>query len=118
LPSPHAVSARARPRGRRQPPFISHTAARHTARVTAPRVSAALRRPAAVLPPEDPGAPPDAAARRAPPAAAALHPNPNLFTVNCLTEWSWDGGSAWGEDRDNWSASAATRFFRGDRGAP
>jgi len=30
--------------------------------------------------------------------------NPNLYTVNCLTEWSFDGISAYGEDHDNWSA--------------
>ncbi len=42
-----------------------------------------------------------------------LHLNPNLFTWNCLTEWSWgDGIEAYGEDHDNWSAAAATRFFR------
>jgi hypothetical protein len=41
-----------------------------------------------------------------------VHLNPNLFTWNCLTEWTWDGGRGWGEDHDNWSASAATRFFR------
>lgn len=41
-----------------------------------------------------------------------LHLNPNLFTWNCLTEWTWDGGRGWGEDHDNWSAPAATRFFR------
>lgn len=41
-----------------------------------------------------------------------VHLNPNLFTWNCLTQWRWDGGEGWGEDHDNWSASAATRFFR------
>jgi len=45
-----------------------------------------------------------------------VHLNPNLFTWNCLTEWTWDGGRGWGEDHDNWSASAATRFFRKLRG--
>lgn len=40
-----------------------------------------------------------------------LHLNPNLFTWNCLTEWTWDGGRAWGEDHDNWSAAGARRFF-------
>ena len=42
----------------------------------------------------------------------AVHLNPNLFTWNCLTRWSWDGHEGYGEDHDNWSASAATRFFR------
>jgi hypothetical protein len=41
-----------------------------------------------------------------------LHLNPNLFTVNCLTEWRWGGVVAYGEDHDNWSAPAARRFFR------
>lgn len=42
-----------------------------------------------------------------------LHLNPNLFTWNCLTEWRWgEGRCGWGEDHDNWSAVAATRFFR------
>jgi hypothetical protein len=40
-----------------------------------------------------------------------LHLNPNLFTWNCLTEWTWEGGTAFGEDHDNWSAAAARRFF-------
>jgi len=40
-----------------------------------------------------------------------LHLNPNLFTWNCLTEWTWDGGRGWGEDHDNWSAAGARRFF-------
>ena len=42
--------------------------------------------------------------------------NPNLFTVNCLTEWSFGGITAFGEDHDNWSAPAARRFFRGALG--
>jgi hypothetical protein len=42
-----------------------------------------------------------------------VHLNPNLWTWNCLTEWRWDGGcSGWGEDHDNWSASAFRRFVR------
>ena len=41
-----------------------------------------------------------------------VHLNPNLFSWNCLTQWSWEDGTAWGEDHDNWSATAATRFFR------
>ncbi|NNE74357.1 MAG: hypothetical protein HKN26_11880 [Acidimicrobiales bacterium] len=41
-----------------------------------------------------------------------VHLNPNLFTWNCLTEWTFDGITAWGEDHDNWSATAARRFFR------
>jgi hypothetical protein len=41
-----------------------------------------------------------------------VHLNPNLFTWNCLTEWTFGGVTAWGEDHDNWSAPAARRFFR------
>jgi hypothetical protein len=42
--------------------------------------------------------------------------NPNLFTVNCLTEWTFDGVTAFGEDHDNWSAPGARRFFRDQLG--
>jgi hypothetical protein len=38
--------------------------------------------------------------------------NPNLFTVNCLTEWTFDGVTAFGEDHDNWSAPAIRRHAR------
>ena len=41
--------------------------------------------------------------------------NPNLFTVNCLTEWTFDGLSAHGEDHDNWSAASIRRFNRARR---
>ncbi len=42
-----------------------------------------------------------------------VHLNPNLWTWNCLTEWQWDDGKiGWGEDHDNWSASAFRRFVR------
>jgi hypothetical protein len=44
--------------------------------------------------------------------ALGLHLNPNLFTVNCLTEWTVDGTTMFGEDHDNWSAPAARQFFR------
>ena len=40
-----------------------------------------------------------------------LHLNPNLFTWNCLTEWTWDGSIGFGEDHDNWSAAGARRWF-------
>jgi hypothetical protein len=39
--------------------------------------------------------------------------NPNLFTINCLTEWRFDGITAYGEDHDNWSAASIRRFMRG-----
>lgn len=38
--------------------------------------------------------------------------NPNMLTWNCLTEWTFDGITAWGEDHDNWSARGARAFFR------
>ncbi len=38
--------------------------------------------------------------------------NPNLYSVNCLTEWSFDGGTAFGEDHDNWSATGIRDFLR------
>lgn len=41
--------------------------------------------------------------------------NPNLYTVNCLTQWSFDGLSAYGEDHDNWSAAGIRRFLRSRR---
>jgi hypothetical protein len=41
--------------------------------------------------------------------------NPNLYTVNCLTEWSFDGISAYGEDHDNWSAYGIRRARRNHR---
>ena len=42
-----------------------------------------------------------------------VHLNPNLWTWNCLTDWQWDDGKrGWGEDHDNWSASAFRRFVR------
>lgn len=41
-----------------------------------------------------------------------LHLNPNLFTVNCLTEWRFGGLTAFGEDHDNWSATGIRHFAR------
>jgi hypothetical protein len=38
--------------------------------------------------------------------------NPNLFTVNCLTQWNFGDIMAWGEDHDNWSAPAIRHFSR------
>ncbi len=38
--------------------------------------------------------------------------NPNLYTVNCLTQWSFDGITAYGEDHDNWSAFGIRRARR------
>jgi hypothetical protein len=44
-----------------------------------------------------------------------VHLNPNLWTWNCLTDWQWDDGKrGWGEDHDNWSASAFRHFARGE----
>jgi hypothetical protein len=41
--------------------------------------------------------------------------NPNLFSINCLTEWSFDGIRAFGEDHDNWSAVGIREFLRSHR---
>ena len=38
--------------------------------------------------------------------------NPNLYSVNCLTEWTFDGITAFGEDHDNWSATGIKQFLR------
>ena len=43
--------------------------------------------------------------------------NPNLYSVNSLTEWTFDGISAYGEDHDNWSATGIRQFLR-SRGSP
>ena len=43
--------------------------------------------------------------------------NPNLYSVNCLTEWTFDGVTAFGEDHDNWSATGIRRFLRSRRAA-
>jgi hypothetical protein len=44
--------------------------------------------------------------------ALAFPINPNLFTVNCLTRWSFDGVEGYGEDHDNWSAPGIRAFSR------
>ncbi len=38
--------------------------------------------------------------------------NPNLWTWNCLTEWTWADQVAPGEDHDNWSAAGHRAFLR------
>jgi hypothetical protein len=43
--------------------------------------------------------------------------NPNLYSVNCLTEWTFDGIRAFGEDHDNWSATGIRAFLRDRQGA-
>jgi hypothetical protein len=42
--------------------------------------------------------------------------NPNLYSINCLTEWTFNGVTAWGEDHDNYSFPAARRMLRAARG--
>lgn len=42
--------------------------------------------------------------------------NPNLYTINCLTRWSFGGITTWGEDHDNHSFPDARRLFREARG--
>jgi hypothetical protein len=41
--------------------------------------------------------------------------NPNLYSVNCLTAWTFDGIEAYGEDHDNWSATGIREFLRSRR---
>jgi hypothetical protein len=38
--------------------------------------------------------------------------NPNIWSVNCLTEWTFNGRTAWGEDHDNWTPVGYRRFYR------
>lgn len=42
--------------------------------------------------------------------------NPNVWTINCLVEWEFDGATSWGEDHDNWTPYGYRRFFRQHRG--
>jgi hypothetical protein len=48
----------------------------------------------------------------------AVFLNPNLFTINALTEWTFDGVTAFGEDHDNWSAPAIRAHARAFLGYP
>jgi hypothetical protein len=43
--------------------------------------------------------------------------NPNMYTMNCLFEWTFNGITAWGEDHDNWSHPAIRKFNRERAGA-
>ena len=43
--------------------------------------------------------------------------NPNLWTWNCLTEWTWNGTAGYGEDHDNWSMAGQRAFAREFRGS-
>ncbi|MCY3578688.1 MAG: hypothetical protein OXH53_15380 [bacterium] len=45
-----------------------------------------------------------------------VHLNPNLWTWNCLSEWTFGDAIGWGEDHDNWSAAGYRRFVRGHLG--
>lgn len=45
-----------------------------------------------------------------------VHLNPNLWTWNCLSEWTFGDAVGWGEDHDNWSAAGYRRFVRGHLG--
>jgi hypothetical protein len=42
--------------------------------------------------------------------------NPNIWSVNCLTEWVFGGHTAWGEDHENLTPYAYRRFYRSYRG--
>lgn len=37
--------------------------------------------------------------------------NPNIWCINCLTNWTFNDIPAWGEDHDNWTPYAYRRFF-------
>lgn len=43
--------------------------------------------------------------------------NPNLYSLNCLTEWHFDGVTAWGEDHDNHSSVGIRRLHHDRREA-
>lgn len=38
--------------------------------------------------------------------------NPNMLSINCLTDWEFDGCRGYGEDHENWTPAAARNFFR------
>lgn len=38
--------------------------------------------------------------------------NPNMLSINCLTDWSFSGVRGFGEDHENWTPAAARDFFR------
>ena len=38
--------------------------------------------------------------------------NPNMLSINCLTEWDINGCHGYGEDHENWTPAAAREFFR------
>lgn len=42
--------------------------------------------------------------------------NPNIWSVNNLTEWRWNGNAAWGEDHENWTPYGYRRFYRSFKG--
>ncbi len=38
--------------------------------------------------------------------------NPNMLSINCLTEWEFDGVPGYGEDHENWTPAEGRAFFR------
>ena len=42
--------------------------------------------------------------------------NPNVYSIHSLTQWNFDGVTAWGEDHDSWSAASIRRFLRDEPG--
>jgi hypothetical protein len=38
--------------------------------------------------------------------------NPNMWTINCLTQWTFNGITTFGEDHDNWSVPGIRQFSR------
>ena len=41
---------------------------------------------------------------------------PERLSINCLTQWSINGVTAFGEDHENWIPAAARNFFRRELG--
>ena len=44
--------------------------------------------------------------------AIGVQLNPNMLSINCLTDWQWNGVRGYGEDHENWTPGAARKFFR------
>ena len=38
--------------------------------------------------------------------------DPNMLSINCLTEWEFDGVRGYGEDHENWTPAEGRAFFR------
>lgn len=38
--------------------------------------------------------------------------DPHRLSINCLTEWEFDGVRGYGEDHENWTPAEGRAFFR------